>query len=693
MSAENCTITCRKNILCFTRRQNNSQKGRTHSMNKPKNFVLYSNWPPAGDQPEAIESLTQSIRAGNRFQTLMGVTGSGKTFTVANVIAAINKPTLVLAHNKTLAAQLYSEFKAFFPENAVRYFVSYYDYYQPEAYVPESDTYIEKDASVNDRIERLRLSATKALIERRDVIIVASVSCIYGLGLKKNYEEAIIPFSVGEKVDQHEFLGRLVANYYERVNFALEPGKFRVRGDTVEIFPAYEEEQCIRVTFFDDEIERVDIIEPLTGHVIEQVEEASIFPARHYVTQEDAIEQAVPKILEELERVSSEFRRQGKHIEEQRIKMRTVYDIEMMQETGYCAGIENYSVYLDGRRHGQPPGTLVDFFPKDFLLVVDESHITLPQVRAMYNGDVARKRTLADNGFRLPSCMDNRPLEWREFEERIHQALFVSATPGDYELQSSEVVAEQIIRPTGIPDPEVEVVQAKNQIDDLVDRLRALSVYEERALVLTMTQKSSEDLADYLRELHFSAKYIHAELNTFERAELIRDLRAGKIEVLVGINLLREGMDLPEVSLVAILDADKEGYLRSHRSLIQIMGRAARNVNSKVVLYADRMTDSIRAAVNETKRRREKQTAYNKEHGIVPRSIVKEVGDLLPAELAEAFGEEKGEMRSRAGSKGGGVKKMGVGDLERAMWEAVERLDFERAAMLRDAVIELKARG
>ncbi len=623
----------------------------------------------------------------------MGVTGSGKTFTVANVIAAINKPTLVLAHNKTLAAQLYSEFKAFFPENAVRYFVSYYDYYQPEAYVPESDTYIEKDASVNDRIERLRLSATKALIERRDVIIVASVSCIYGLGLKENYEEAIIPFKVGDRIDQHEFLGRLVANYYERVNFALEPGKFRVRGDTVEIFPAYEEDTCIRITFFDDEIERIDIIEPLTGHVIEQPEEASVFPAKHYVTQDDAIEQAVPKILEELEQVRREFKRQGKLIEEQRIKMRTVYDIEMMQETGYCSGIENYSVYLDGRRHGDPPGTLVDFFPKDFLLVVDESHITLPQVRAMYNGDRSRKRVLADNGFRLPSCLDNRPLEWREFEERIHQAVFVSATPGDYELEASKNIVEQIIRPTGIPDPEVEVVRAKNQVDDLVDRLRALSVYEERALVLTLTQKSSEDLADYLRELNFRAKYIHAELNTFERAELIRDLRAGKIEVLVGINLLREGMDLPEVRLVAILDADKEGYLRSYRSLIQIMGRAARNVNSKVVLYADRMTDSIRAAVNETKRRREKQIAYNKEHGIVPRSIVKKVGDLLPAELAAAFGEESGESGRKSGVKSRAAKKMNVAELEQMMWDAVEKLDFERAAALRDAITELKAKG
>ncbi|MBR0035238.1 MAG: excinuclease ABC subunit UvrB, partial [Synergistaceae bacterium] len=491
-------------------------------MNKPKNFVLYSNWPPAGDQPEAIDSLTKSLKAGNRFQTLMGVTGSGKTFTVANVIAALNRPTLVLAHNKTLAAQLYSEFKTFFPENAVRYFVSYYDYYQPEAYIPQSDTYIEKDASVNDRIERLRLSATKALIERRDVIIVASVSCIYGLGLKENYEEAIIPFKAGDRIDQHEFLGRLVANYYERVNFNPEPGKFRVRGDTVEIFPAYEENQCIRITFFDDEIERIDIIDPLTGHIIEQTEEASIFPARHYVTQDDAIEQAVPKILEELEQVSSDFKRRGKLVEEQRIRMRTAYDIEMMEETGYCSGIENYSVYLDSRQHGEPPGTLIDFFPKDFLLVVDESHITLPQVRGMYNGDRARKRVLAENGFRLPSCMDNRPLNWREFENRIYQAVFVSATPGDYEMQTSENLVEQIIRPTGIPDPEVEIVQAKNQVDDLIDKLRDLSKTNERALVLTLTQKSSEDLADYLRELHFKAKYIHAELNTFERAELIR---------------------------------------------------------------------------------------------------------------------------------------------------------------------------
>ncbi|MBQ7216247.1 MAG: excinuclease ABC subunit UvrB [Synergistaceae bacterium] len=663
-------------------------------MNKPKNFVLYSNWPPSGDQPEAIASLTQSLKAGKKYQTLLGVTGSGKTFTAANVIAALNRPTLVLAHNKTLAAQLYSEFKGFFPENAVRYFVSYYDYYQPEAYIPQSDMYIEKDASVNDRIERLRLSATKALIERRDVIIVASVSCIYGLGLKKNYEEAIIPFRVHDRIDQHEFLSRLVANYYERVNFTPEPGKFRVRGDTVEIFPAYEEDQCIRITFFDDEIERIDITEPLTGHIIEQTEEASIFPARHYVTQEDAIEQAVPKIMEEAERVSSDFAAQGKFAEAQRIKMRTGYDLEMMQEAGYCSGIENYSVYLDGRKHGEPPGTLMDFFPKDFLLVVDESHITLPQVRGMFNGDRARKRVLVENGFRLPSCLDNRPLDWREFEGKINQAVFVSATPGDYELQASENVAEQIIRPTGIPDPEVEILQAKNQIDDLIDKLRELAKTNERALVLTLTKKSSEDLADYLRELHFKVKYIHSELNTFERAELIRDLRGGKIDVLVGINLLREGMDLPEVSLVAILDADKEGYLRSYRSLIQIMGRAARNLNSRVILYADNITESITAAVNETRRRRKKQIEFNKEHGITPRSIIKEVSDLLPPELAEAFSgsEETGETQGKSRGKGRASGKVSVSELERAMWEAVDKLDFERAAALRDAITELKAR-
>ncbi|MBQ9628728.1 MAG: DEAD/DEAH box helicase family protein, partial [Synergistaceae bacterium] len=437
-------------------------------MKTPKNFVLHSNWPPSGDQPEAIEALTQSLRNKNRFQTLMGVTGSGKTFTIANVIANLNRPALVLAHNKTLAAQLYSEFKNFFPENAVRYFVSYYDYYQPEAYIPQSDTYIEKDASINDRIERLRLAATKALIERRDVIVVASVSCIYGLGQKEAYEDAIISFAVNDRIDMRDFLERLVMNYYERSDFTPEPGKFRVRGDTIEIFPAYEEDFCIRVTFFDDEIERIDITHPLSGHVIERVNDASIFPAQHYVTQNDAIEKATPLIEAELARIESEFKSQGKLIEAQRIKMRTAYDLEMLQEAGYCSGIENYSVYLDGRKHGDPPGTLIDFFPDDYICIVDESHITLPQVSGMFNGDRARKKVLVENGFRLPSCMDNRPLEWSEFESRMRQAIFVSATPGDYELKASSLIAEQIIRPTGIPDPDVEVLPAKTQIDDLV---------------------------------------------------------------------------------------------------------------------------------------------------------------------------------------------------------------------------------
>ena len=657
-------------------------------MSRQKHFVLHSQWPPSGDQPQAIDALTKSIMAGNRFQTLKGVTGSGKTFTAANVIANLDRPALVLAHNKTLAAQLYSEFKAFFPENAVRYFVSYYDYYQPEAYIPQSDTYIEKDASVNDRIERLRLSATKALIERRDVIVVASVSCLYGLGMREAYEEAIIPFHTGDKLDEREILARLVANYYERTDFTPEPGKFRVRGDTVEIFPAYEDETCIRITFFDDEIERIDITHPLTGHVIETVKEATIFPAKHYVTQEGAIAESVPKIQEELARIEAEFTAQGKFVEAQRIKMRTLYDIEMMTEAGYCSGIENYSVYLDGRKHGQPPGTLIDFFPDDFIMIVDESHITLPQVRGMYNGDHARKNVLVENGFRLPSCMDNRPLQWHEFELRIKQAVFVSATPGDYELQASSVIAEQIIRPTGIPDPEVDVLPAKTQIDDLIDRLRDNVKKGERSLVLTLTKKASEDLSDYLKELKFRVKYIHSELNTFERAELIRDLRAGKIDVLVGINLLREGMDLPEVTLVAILDADREGFLRSYRSLIQIMGRAARNVNSRVILYADDVTDSISEAVSETKRRRARQVAYNEENNIIPVSIVKTVKDLLPAELSAAYSDvsHPGNLSGTRKTKSPG--KMSVSELERAMWDAVDKLDFERAAVLRDIIAE-----
>ena len=568
--------------------------------------------------------------------------------------------------------------------------MSYYDYYQPEAYIASSDTYIEKDASINEKIERLRLSATKALIERRDVIIVASVSCIYGLGLKENYENAIISFKVNEKINQRDFLAQLVNNYYERSDFILEPGKFRVRGDTVEIFPAYEEDICVRIIFFDDEIEEINLTHPLTGHVIEKVTETSIYPAKHYVTQTDAIERAVPLIQNELAQIAKTFESQGKLIEAQRIKSRTAYDLEMLQEAGYCSGIENYSVYLDGRRHGEPPGTLIDFFPEDFLCVVDESHITLPQVRAMFNGDRARKKSLVENGFRLPSCLDNRPLEWREFEERMRQAVFISATPGEYELESSNLIAEQIIRPTGIPDPEVEILPAKNQIDDLIDKLRDKVSNNERSLVLTLTKKSSEDLADFLKELKFRVKYIHSELNTFERAELIRDFRAGKIDVLVGINLLREGMDLPEVSLVAILDADREGYLRSYRSLIQIMGRAARNINSKVLLYADEITDSISMAVNETKRRREKQIKFNQEHNITPVSIIKDVSDLLPSELSQAYEKESGKKSSARIKNKKPVPNKTIPELEREMWEAVERLDFERAAVLRDAIKQVR---
>ena len=654
-----------------------------------KHFVLHSNWPPSGDQPEAIDSLTQSIIAGNKFQTLMGVTGSGKTFTIANVIANLNRPALVLAHNKTLAAQLYSEFKNFFPENAVRYFVSYYDYYQPEAYIPSSDTYIEKDASVNDRIERLRLSATKALIERRDVIIVASVSCIYGLGLRENYENAIISFRVNDRIDQRDFLSDLVKNYYERSDYTPEPGKFRVRGDTVEIFPAYEDESCIRVTFFDDEIERIDLTQPLTGQIIESVKEASIFPAQHYVTESDSINKSIPLIKAELSKIEENFISQGKLIEAQRIKMRTLYDLEMLQEAGYCSGIENYSVYLDGRKKGDPPGTLIDFFPSDFIMIVDESHITLPQVNGMSNGDSARKKSLVENGFRLPSCLDNRPLKWHEFESRINQAIFVSATPGDYELKESSKIVEQLIRPTGIPDPEVEILPAKTQIDDLIDKLRDSVNKHERALVLTLTKKSSEDLADYLSELKFRVKYIHSELNTFERAELIRDLRAGQIDVLVGINLLREGMDLPEVTLVAILDADREGYLRSYRSLIQIMGRAARNIGSKIILYADIITESINKAVNETKRRRERQIEFNKANNITPKSITKDIADLLPPELITAYESSKSGIKE-SGTHKKSANKLTLKELERAMWEAVEKLDFERAAVIRDTINEIK---
>ncbi len=660
-----------------------------------KDFILHSEFSPSGDQPQAIDSLVKSISHNHKFQTLMGVTGSGKTFTMANVIAKINRPTLVLAHNKTLAAQLYSEFKSFFPENAVHYFVSYYDYYQPEAYIPQSDIYIEKDASVNDQIERLRLAATKALIERDDVLIVASVSCIYGLGQRENYENAIISFRKHDKLELSDFIRKLVENYYERSDFTPEPGKFRVRGDTIDIFPAYNEEDCIRVIFFDDEIEDIKLIHPISGHVLKTVTQASIFPAQHYVTESDAIKKSEPLIREELAKIEQEFIQAGKLVEAQRIKTRTIYDLEMMNEAGYCSGIENYSVYLDGRNHGEPPGTLIDFFPENFLLFVDESHITLPQVRGMFNGDRARKNVLVENGFRLPSCLDNRPLRWDEFEKRICQAVFVSATPADYELEvSGENVVEQIIRPTGIPEPEIEIRPAISQIDDLIARLREITAKNQRALVLTLTKKSSEDLADFLRENKFKVQYIHSELNTFERAELIHDLRIGSVNILVGINLLREGMDLPEVTLVAILDADREGYLRSDRSLIQIMGRAARNIDSKVILYADNLTDSINRAVSEIRRRRDKQLAFNESNGIIPRSISKDITQLLPEELADAFANSHDTHKSNSRKSQTNLENIPVTikQLESEMWRAVEKLDFELAAVLRDKIQELKSR-
>ncbi|MDD3512610.1 MAG: excinuclease ABC subunit UvrB [Synergistaceae bacterium] len=648
-----------------------------------KKFELHSDWAPSGDQPQAIETLAAGVAQGLRFQTLMGVTGSGKTFTVANVIASAQRPVLVLAHNKTLAAQLYSEFKAFFPRNAVHYFVSYYDYYQPEAYVPSTDTYIEKDASVNERIERLRLAATKALIERRDVIVVASVSCIYGLGLKEAYESVIFPFAVGEQWERRAFLEKLLENYYDRNDIVLEPGKFRARGDIVEIFPAYGE-RALRIAFFDEEIERIDEFDPVSGKVIENLEKASIFPAQHYVTDRDAISNAVEPIQTEMELQAAEFEKQGKFLEAQRIRMRTLYDLEMLRETGYCSGIENYSRYLDGRNPGEPPGTMIDFFPEDFLLVVDESHITLPQVRGMFNGDRARKLTLVENGFRLPSCLDNRPLEWKEFEQHINQAIFVTATPGDYEMQVSGKMVEQVIRPTGVVDPEVEILPAKGQVDDLISSLRDIVRNGQRALVTTLTKKSSEDLAEYLAELRLKVKYIHSELNAFERAELIRDLRTGDISVLVGINLLREGMDLPEVALVAILDADREGFLRSYRSLIQMMGRAARNICGKVILYADEITESIRKSVDETVRRRRLQMKYNEENNITPITIQKEIVHLLPEELLEDQPTGKG----RGGAET--FKELSVPDMEKMMWQAVERLDFEKAARIRDALASLE---
>ena len=640
-------------------------------------FKLHCPWPPSGDQPEAIESLTEGLEKGLQMQTLVGVTGSGKTFTIANAVSRLNRPVLVIAHNKTLAAQLYTEFKTFFPENAVHYFVSYYDYYQPEAYVPAHDLYIEKDASINERIEKLRLATTKSLIERKDVIVVASVSCIYGLGKKKAYEEAVFGFRVGERWKRRLFFESLLSNYYQRNDQSLEPGLFRVKGDVVEIFPAYSD-TALRILFDEEQIERITEIEPVTGKVVGGKEQALLFPAKHYVTTREQILSAREAIETEMEEQVRLFTVEGKLLEAQRLKERTRYDMEMLSEVGYCSGIENYSRHLEGRTPGEPPGTLLDFFPPGFIMVIDESHITLPQIRGMYNGDRSRKETLVRYGFRLPSSLDNRPLKWEEFKGYMNQVVFVSATPGDWETSVSSKVVEQLVRPTGVMDPEIFVVEAKNQVDDLIGRLAALDNLRERALVTTLTKRSAEDLAEHLAEAGFKVRYIHSELDTFERADLIKALRKGEVNVLVGVNLLREGLDLPEVSLVAILDADREGFLRSHRSLIQMIGRAARNIEGTVVLYADTMNESIRKAVEETRRRREVQRAYNESRGITPRTVFKEVVGILPGELS---GQDSGTEPDNSDGK---CRAIDRASLEEMMWKAVEKLDFEEAARIRD---------
>ncbi|MDN7228650.1 excinuclease ABC subunit UvrB [Planococcus liqunii] len=656
-------------------------------------FKLQAPYEPAGDQPAAIAELTQGIINGKRCQTLLGATGTGKTYTMSNVIQQVKKPTLVMAHNKTLAGQLYSEFKEFFPDNAVEYFVSYYDYYQPEAYVPQSDTYIEKDASINDEIDKLRHSATSSLFERDDVIVIASVSCIYGLGSPKEYRELVVSLRKGMEIERNQLLRKLVDVQYERNDINFIRGTFRVRGDVVEIFPASRDERCLRVEFFGDEIDRIREVDALTGEIIGEREHVAIFPASHFVTREEKMVKAIENIEAELEERLKEMRAEDKLLEAQRLEQRTRYDLEMMREMGFCSGIENYSRHLTLRPPGAQPYTLIDYFPEDFLLVVDESHVTLPQVRGMFNGDQARKKVLVDHGFRLPSAMDNRPLTFDEFEKHIHQAVFVSATPGPYELEHTPEMVEQIIRPTGLLDPTIEVRPIEGQIDDLMDEIRQRTERNERVLVTTLTKKMSEDLTAYLKEAGIKVNYLHSEIKTLERIEIIRELRMGVYDVLVGINLLREGLDIPEVSLVTILDADKEGFLRSERSLIQTMGRAARNSNGHVIMYADKMTDSMQKAIDETTRRRTIQAAYNEKHGITPITIEKKIRDVIRATVAA---EETEEYVSKAAA-GKKLKKEDrvklITLLETEMKEAAKALDFERAAELRDTVLELKAEG
>ncbi|WP_096269449.1 excinuclease ABC subunit UvrB [Paucisalibacillus globulus] len=656
-------------------------------------FELVSKYEPKGDQPKAIEELVERVLAGQRHQTLLGATGTGKTFTVSNVVKEINRPTLVIAHNKTLAGQLYSEFKEFFPNNAVEYFVSYYDYYQPEAYVPSTDTFIEKDASINDEIDKLRHSATSALFERNDVLIVASVSCIYGLGNPEEYGAQVLSLRMGMEKDRDQLLRDLVDIQYARNDIDFQRGTFRVRGDSVEIIPASREEHCIRIEFFGDEIDRIREVDALTGEIIGDREHVAIFPASHFVTREEKMKLAIANIEKELEERLEELRSNNKLLEAQRLEQRTNYDLEMMKEMGFCSGIENYSRHLTLREAGATPYTLIDYFPKDFLVVIDESHVTLPQIRGMYNGDQARKQVLVDHGFRLPSALDNRPLKFEEFDEKVNQVIFVSATPGPYELEHTPDMTEQIIRPTGLLDPVVEVRPIEGQIDDLIGEINERTKKNERVLVTTLTKKMSEDLTDYLKEIGIKVAYLHSEIKTLERIEIIRDLRVGKYDVLIGINLLREGLDIPEVSLVTILDADKEGFLRSERSLIQTMGRAARNANGQVIMYADKITDSMQKAIEETERRREKQMAYNKEHNITPQTIQKDVRDVIRATL-EADDQSENKQKAKSLSKLTKKEREKVlQNIEHEMKEAAKALDFEKAAELRDVLFELKAEG
>ncbi|MFD2830250.1 excinuclease ABC subunit UvrB [Corticicoccus populi] len=652
-------------------------------------FDLVSKFEPAGDQPNAIKEIASQINSGQRHQTLLGATGTGKTFTMSQVIKEVGRPTLIIAHNKTLAGQLYSEFKEFFPNNRVEYFVSYYDYYQPEAYVPHTDTFIEKDASINDEIDKLRHSATSALFERDDVIIIASVSCIYGLGNPEEYKDMVVSVRVGMEMDRNEFLRKLVDVQYTRNDIDFRRGTFRVRGDIVEVFPASRDEQCIRVEFFGDEVDRIREINYLTGEVLHEREHFAIFPASHFVTREEKMKIAIERIEKELAERLEHLRNENKLLEAQRLEQRTNYDLEMMREMGFCSGIENYSVHLTLRPTGSTPYTLLDYF-KDFLIMIDESHVTVPQIRGMYNGDQARKSVLVEHGFRLPSALDNRPLQFEEFEKKAQQLLYVSATPGPYELEHTEKMVEQIIRPTGLLDPTIDVRPTEHQIDDLLEEIVKRSERNERVLITTLTKKMSEDLTTYLKEAGVKVQYLHSEIKTLERIEIIRELRLGTYDVLVGINLLREGIDIPEVSLVAILDADKEGFLRSNRSLVQTIGRAARNSEGHVIMYADKITDSMCYALDETQRRREIQMAYNEEHGVTPVTIKKDIRDAISAEVEVKPDKDKPAKRKKLTKK---EREKVVAQLEKDMKEAAKKLDFETASELRDALFELQAEG